>query len=282
MIILNYRPGDDQFWIGCTFEEAEGKILPLMERENILRYNDLKREYRELIKGEHFVQGIRDCYGINDIPEAFINISRDLEICYPEIPLFPFAGQWNGYSPFMDCDHVEFQDPSELRRMVATYNGEPFPNQALPPKRRLYLDMDGTLVDFQSGVARVNPEILAQYKDDPDDIEGIFALMDPMPGAVKAVYKLAEYYDCYILSTAPWDNPSAWSDKISWVKKHFGDVLYKKVILTHHKELLNDGTSILVDDRKKHGSESFGKNLIVFDSKNQTWEMITSRLIEML
>lgn len=129
MTILNYRPGDDQFWIGCSFEEAEANMLPLMDRDNILRYHDLKREYSELIKGENFVQSIRECYGINDVPEAFFNVSRDLEICYPEIPLFPFAGQWNGYSPFEDCDHVEISDLSELKQLEVTLDGKPVRNQ---------------------------------------------------------------------------------------------------------------------------------------------------------
>lgn len=282
MIILNYRPDDDQFWMGCSFEEAETIMLPLMERNAILEYHQLKREYGELAKDGHFLQGLRDCYGINDVPEAFFNVSRDLEVCYPAIPLFPYGGQWNGYSPFVECDHIEIHNPSDLKRIIITHNGEPFPNQSQPPKRKLYLDMDGTLVDFQSGVAKVNPNILAQYKDDPDDIEGVFLLMDPMPGAIEAVKRLSEYYDCYILSTAPWDNPSAWSEKVLWVKKYFGDILYKKVILTHHKELLNDGESLLIDDRKKHGSDAFGKNLIEFGSGKNDWERLTKLLIDMI
>ena len=34
--------------------------------------------------------------------------------------------------------------------------------------------------------------------------------------ALEAVRKLNEKYDCYILSTAPWRNPSAWSDKVEF------------------------------------------------------------------
>ena len=129
MTILNYRPSNDQFWLGCTFEEAETIMLPLMEHNDILKYHDLKREYRELSKDEHFIRGIRECYGINDIPEAFFNVSRDLDVCYPEIPLFPYAGQWNGYSPFVDCDHVEISDLSELKQLEVTLDGKPISNQ---------------------------------------------------------------------------------------------------------------------------------------------------------
>lgn len=70
--------------------------------------------------------------------------------------------------------------------------------------------MDGVLVDFQSGLEKVSEEEKARFADDGtgkphyDDIPGLFALMDPMPGAFKAVEKLAKKYDVYILSTAPW------------------------------------------------------------------------------
>lgn len=128
MIILNYRPSDDQFWIGCTFEEAESKIISLMNRNDILKYLDLKKgEYCKLSK--EYVQGIRECYGINEIPEAYFNISRDLKVCYPEFPLFPFAGQWNAYCPFVDCDHVEIKDLSELKQIEVTFDGKPISNQ---------------------------------------------------------------------------------------------------------------------------------------------------------
>lgn len=83
--------------------------------------------------------------------------------------------------------------------------------------KRVFLDMDNVLVDFPSGMAKVEPELLSKYK--PDEVPGIFALMDPMPGAIDAVEKLVKKYDVFILSTAPWNNPSAWSDKLEWVKK---------------------------------------------------------------
>lgn len=125
MTILNYRPADDQFWIGCTYEEAEEMMLPLMDRDRILKYHELKRAYRSYLKNEDHIRSLRKCYGINVVPEAFFNISRDLKVCFPEFPLFPFAGQWNSWNPFVNCDHAEIQDLSELKELKATYNGEP-------------------------------------------------------------------------------------------------------------------------------------------------------------
>ena len=71
----------------------------------------------------------------------------------------------------------------------------------------LYIDMDNTLVDFVTAFPRVGEIALEEYAGREDDIPGIFALMDPMPGAIEAVHTLAEHYDIYVLSTAPWANP---------------------------------------------------------------------------
>ena len=103
-------------------------------------------------------------------------------------------------------------------------------------KKTLYIDMDNVLVDFTSGLARASKEDLIKYKGNEDEIPGIFALMDPMLGAVEAFHTLSKHFDTYILSTAPWENPSAWSDKLEWVKKHLGKPTYKRLILTHHKD----------------------------------------------
>ena len=83
--------------------------------------------------------------------------------------------------------------------------------------KRVYIDMDNVLVDFASGIARLDDATRMEYAGRLDEVPGIFALMDPMPGAIDAVHRLVARYDVYILSTAPWNNPSAWADKVSWV-----------------------------------------------------------------
>ena len=107
---------------------------------------------------------------------------------------------------------------------------------------------------------------------------GIFSLMDPMPGAIEAVHELSKYYDMYILSTAPWKNLTAWSDKIEWLTKHFGDLFKKRVILTHCKHLC-DG-DYLVDDRAKNGASEFPGEWVQFGSERYPdWEEVTRYLI---
>ena len=86
----------------------------------------------------------------------------------------------------------------------------------------MYIDMDGVLVDFTSALTKVLPEMLEKFAGEYDNIPGVFALMDPIPGALEAVDKLKEKYDLYILSSSPWENPTALGDKLAWVKKYFG------------------------------------------------------------
>ena len=61
----------------------------------------------------------------------------------------------------------------------------------------IYLDMDGVLVDFTSALTKVSPELLEKFAGEYDNIPDVFALMDPMPGALEAVDKLKEKYDLY-------------------------------------------------------------------------------------
>ena len=110
-------------------------------------------------------------------------------------------------------------------------------------------------MDFPTGIAKTAPDLIEQFEGHLDDIPGIFSLMDPVAGAVQAFNELSRLFDTYILSTAPWDNPSAWSDKLLWVKRHLGTPAYKRLILSHHKNL-NDG-HFLIDDRTKNGADRF-------------------------
>ena len=144
--------------------------------------------------------------------------------------------------------------------------------------KKLFFDMDGVLVNFQSGIDKLSEETKREYEGRLDEVPGIFSLMDPMPGAIEAVHTLSEYYDMYILSTAPWKNTTAYSDKLAWLTKHFGDLFKKRVIITHCKNLC-DG-DYLVDDRAKNGASEFPGEWVQFGSKRYPdWEEVTRYLI---
>lgn len=142
-------------------------------------------------------------------------------------------------------------------------------------KKIVYVDMDNTLVDFQSGIDKLPHEEKEKFAPTPahpnglyDTIPGIFAKMDPMAGAIEAFEWIASHFDTYILSTAPWDNPTAWSDKLNWVKKYLGKAAHKRLILSHHKNLLKG--DFLIDDRDKNGADRFQGVLLPFGMNHET------------
>jgi 5'-nucleotidase len=147
-----------------------------------------------------------------------------------------------------------------------------------PEKKILYLDMDGVLVDFDSGLARVPPEVQLEYGERCDHIPGIFSLMDPMPGALEAYGELSDLFDTFVLSTAPWENPSAWTDKLLWVQRYLGDLCTKRLILSHRKDL-NRG-DFLVDDRPYRGrAREFQGEIVHFGSTRfPDWEAVLAYL----
>ena len=165
-------------------------------------------------------------------------------------------------------------------------------------KKIIYIDMDNVLVDFKTGIARVPTKVMEQQEKDEegnytnlDEIQGIFSLMDPVPGAIEAFKLLDQHHHVYILSTAPWKNHSAWSDKVAWVQLHIGKVegepAYKRLILSHNKQL-NKG-DYLIDDRLANGAGAWGDRLIHFGSKDAkeersgrfpNWQSVIDHFVE--
>ena len=146
-------------------------------------------------------------------------------------------------------------------------------------KQILYIDMDNVLVDFQSAFPKLSKETLNKYKDNLDEVPGIFSLMEPMPYAIESYIKLADIFDTYILSTAPWENPTAWSDKSNWVKKYLGKAAYKRLILSHNKHL-NYG-DFLVDDNIKNGVNRFtGEHIHFGTPKFPNWNNVVDYLMK--
>lgn len=112
-------------------------------------------------------------------------------------------------------------------------------------KSILYCDLDGVIVDYDK----------FKHSEEERRVAGFFLTMPPIEGAVDAFKKLHEDFDVYILSTAPWSNPHAWSEKRLWVEKHLGEFAFKRLILSHNKGLLKG--DFLIDDRTKNGVTEF-------------------------
>jgi hypothetical protein len=136
-------------------------------------------------------------------------------------------------------------------------------------KPKLFFDMDNTLVNTLPVLDSALAEIGKFNVEKPDQIPGIFRNLKPLPQAIESVQKLSKYFDTYILSTAPWNNPSSWTDKIEWINEYFGNdensPFYKKVVMTHQKGVARANGGILIDDRPYHGASEWD------DSKNGTY-----------
>tara|TARA_Y100000748_G_scaffold263388_1_gene232383 strand:- start:1401 stop:1868 length:468 start_codon:yes stop_codon:yes gene_type:complete len=150
-------------------------------------------------------------------------------------------------------------------------------------KKTVYIDMDNTVVDFISGINKLTEKEREEYKGEEDNHPLIFSMMEPVPGAMDAIEKLNDKYNLYLLSTAPWGNPNAWKHKREWVGEFFGDkegdIFWKKLILSHHKNL-NKG-DYLIDDRPcNNGAEDFDGELIHFGSeKYPDWDSVANYLM---
>ena len=137
----------------------------------------------------------------------------------------------------------------------------------------VYVDMDGVLVDFESGIKLLSDKELVLFENKFDEVPGIFSRMKPIDGALEAFEKLNKHFDVYILSTAPWENPTALNDKLAWIKQNIGDLVKKRVIFSHNKHL-NMG-DYLIDDRLANGAGDFKGTHIHFGTEQfPNWESV--------
>lgn len=126
--------------------------------------------------------------------------------------------------------------------------------------KKIFLDMDGVIVDFVGGVCK-----LVNYTDswipgeydlakvlrnniwdiiDKTDMEW-WSNLDKTTDA-DAIINAVEKYDYYICSS-PTCSPLCAAGKLLWIQKHYPK-LARKYVLTPHKHLLATRDSLLIDD----------------------------------
>jgi len=143
-------------------------------------------------------------------------------------------------------------------------------------KKIVYCDLDCVLADFL-GAIKNHPDYEISVKNDTIDELDVFGILEPMHGAIDGYKRLCKKYDVYIASTAPWKNTKAWTHKREWVETYLGNDAKKRLILTHHKNLLMG--DYLIDDRTKNGAGEFVGEHIHFGTKGmETWKEVLKYL----
>jgi 5'(3')-deoxyribonucleotidase len=137
------------------------------------------------------------------------------------------------------------------------------------PRKLIHFDLDGVLAnwDARRGMGY-----------DPDG-RGFYQALEPFAEGVRMYHRLCQHHEVLIASTAPWENPWAWTEKRHWVAKHLGDGVEKCLTLTHRKDLLIG--DYLIDDRTKNGAGSFTGKLILFGSEEfPDWGSVEEHFID--
>ena len=65
-----------------------------------------------------------------------------------------------------------------------------------------------------------DPKISKEHKSSPDQIDGIFKDPPPIKDSIESIIKLynSGLYDLFIATSAPWNNPSSFTDKRLWIE----------------------------------------------------------------
>lgn len=139
--------------------------------------------------------------------------------------------------------------------------------------KRIFIDMDGVLVDFDAFRAASN-----LTADEMKRMPGAYLAMDPYPDAIAGVRSLIGMgYEVWIATKPPTGVPHAYSDKAEWIMRHLPE-LKRRIIITHDKGLLGDAGDYLIDDRPhKANCESF-KGILIRFMNGVTWADVLAQL----
>jgi len=127
-------------------------------------------------------------------------------------------------------------------------------------KRKIFIDMDGVIVDFEAYMTDKN-----MTGDEVKRTKGAYLAMPAIDGAIEAVRSLISMgFDVWIATKPPTGISYAYGDKAQWVLDNLPE-LKRKIIITHDKGLLGCGADFLCDDRPhKANCEQFEGELIRF------------------
>jgi 5'-nucleotidase len=151
-------------------------------------------------------------------------------------------------------------------------------------KEICYIDCDGVIADFCKAIIDPHPDLNINmddhdtWRDFVDEYceetnPHVFRNLELLPMAKEAVGLLNEKYNIYFLTTPMWNVPFSYTDKRLWLEEHFGDIAFKKLILSHNKGLCMG--KYLIDDTTRNGVLDFKGEHIHFGSKRfPDWDSI--------
>jgi 5'(3')-deoxyribonucleotidase len=144
-------------------------------------------------------------------------------------------------------------------------------------KKRLFIDMDGVLCDYNKSYdteKKINPS-----QPYPQSQFGFFLNLEPIPFAIDSINHLKEYFDVWILTRPSVQNLSCYTEKAQWVRKYLGFDIQTKTIMCVDKSLLKG--HFLVDDQIEHGQIEFEGQHIHFGSKEFiNWDKVVTYLMD--
>lgn len=95
---------------------------------------------------------------------------------------------------------------------------------------------------------------------------GFFRYAPLIPGAQKAIIKLQENYDVYIVSAAM-EFPNSLPEKYDWLAEHFPSITWRNIIFCGDKSVIN--TDYLIDDHFKNLDFHKGKPILFTAGHNR-------------
>jgi len=128
------------------------------------------------------------------------------------------------------------------------------------------LDMDGTVVDWDSGFRKAWADrssidrtksyameecVPEEFKDEAKQVmmaPGFFRHLPPFPNAIQEVKKMEHAgFQIWFCTSPLLGHPTCCQEKLEWIQEHFGDEYVKRVILCQDKTIVRG--DILIDDK---------------------------------
>lgn len=121
---------------------------------------------------------------------------------------------------------------------------------------RLFVDMDGVLADFDAGHEAVFGTKPSKADDNVDwkavrAVEDFYLNLPPMPDFAE-LWAAIEKFDPIVLTGVPRSVAEAPANKAAWVRKHLGDHVEVRCVLSKEKSHHAEPGDILIDDWDKY------------------------------